>query len=149
MEMDITTVELLGPMVASRPLSKRSRPESPVEVVFSSIRERDLVISSVGPLFRKGTAKEVGRLFSVYPEPWLPLKNHLERHVDLFRNHKHNGQQVFHAQLRYSDNADGICVFVKNVIEKGPWLRLKKAQERYVDKPHYFPPSLQPGQLTA
>ena len=141
MEIDAVSVELLGPLSAVRPICRRPRTERPVEVTFHTREERDLVISSTAPLFRKGDASKIGRVYVKFPGPWFPLKNHLQRQVDRLRLLKQNGRQVWHAQLRYSDDADGISVYVKNIIANDPWIPYKKALTRYADKPELFPPS--------
>lgn len=130
LDMPRERVLSLGPIEASRPLTKyQDRSKDAVEVIFALARVRDIVIS----LMRKlaGAQDSAGRMFAIYPEAWKHLKESQEAKARELRDFRVSGRQIWQAQIRYSDDANGICVFVRNKAREDPWMKLEAARKKY------------------
>ena len=116
--MKITNDELnrLGPFSASRPLSTRfPRHESPVQVVFDKVEDRDFCFGRTRVLSEKKGAN--GRLFAKFPRFLQAKRQALEAEANKIRR-----EGRYWAQVRFSDGQDLITIYVKDP-KGGPWLR--------------------------
>ena len=109
-------LDLLKPFTVTRPLSQKfSRQESPVEVLFGRVEDRDFCFGRLRPLVeQKGKS---GRFFAKYPRFLSAKRQALEAEAESIRR---KGQ--YWAQVRFSDTPELITIYVRDQKNGGPWM---------------------------
>ena len=82
-------------------------------------------------------------MYASYPPEWDGLRARCSATAKSIRDYGINGAgtaQQYYSQIRYSDDQDGISVWVRRVGPENPWMPLKRALTKY--EAVSFPPSV-------
>ena len=140
LEMGDDVVNELGRLIVRRPPSKRKRQNASCEVICETRADRDCIFTYMGALTAN---KERARMYASYPIEWDGLRARRSAIAKEIRDFQPAGRQNFFSQIRYSDDQEGIAVWVRRVGPDNPWMPLKRALKKY--EPVLFPPRLRGG----